>query len=146
MTPVSIGTRIQVLANSNSHHYRIGSIHRVLQVDSDGSFRAIDDQGIEGDYLKWRDCQAVGLGWDWIRGHLDAHSLELLSAFDGLQNLRLRESVESKVITSSPTLAETILKLLPEVDEANELHSSATEGSNLDDFDDDAIQQLLADD
>lgn len=146
MTPAPIGTRVQVLANSNSHHYRIGSIHRVHQVDSDSTFKAIDDQGIEGDYLKWRDCQAVGLGWDWIRGHLDTRSLELLSAFDGLQNLRLRESVESKVITSSPTLAETIFKLLPKVDEANELHGSAPEGSNEDDFDEDAIQQLLADD
>ena len=106
MTPSSIGTRIQVLANQSGHHYSIGGIYRVSQIDPDGTFKAVDEFGIEGDFLKWKECQPVALGWDWLRKHLDPRSLDLLSAFDGLQNLQLRENVESKIILSMPNLAE----------------------------------------
>jgi hypothetical protein len=133
MQPAPIGTRIQVVGNINNHHYRIGSIQRVHQVDSDGSLKAIDELGIEGDILCWKDCRPVGLGWEWIREHLDAHSLDLLSAFDGLQNLRLRESVETKVITSIPNLAETILRLIPEVEAALEILKTTAQDSDGDD-------------
>lgn len=133
MQPAPIGTRIQVLANHNHHHYRIGRVYSVHQVDSDGTLKAIDDQGIEGDFLSWKDCEPVGLGWEWIREQLDAHSLDLLSAFDGLQNLRLRESVETKVITSIPNLAETILRLLPEVEAALEILKATAQESEGDD-------------
>ena len=133
MQPAPIGTRIQVLSNDNQHNYRIGSVHRVHQVHSDGTFNAIDEQGIEGDFLMWKDCEPVGIGWEWIREHLDAHSLDLLSAFDGLQNLRLRESVETKVITSIPNLAETILRLLPEVEAALEILKATAQESEGDD-------------
>ncbi len=118
MNPAPIGTRVQIVANSNCHHYRINSVHRVHQIDSDGTFRAIDEFGIEGDFLLWADCIPVGLGWAWLREHLDARTLALLSAFDGLENLRLREDVETRVILADPTLADTILRILPEVEEA----------------------------
>ena len=130
MQPAPIGTRIQVLSNDNQHNYRIGSVHRVHQVHSDGTFNAIDEQGIEGDFLMWKDCEPVGIGWEWIREHLDAHSLDLLSAFDGLQNLRLRESVETAVITSIPNLADTILRRLPEVEAALEIIKTAAKDRN----------------
>lgn len=120
MNPAPIGTRIQVVSNNSHHHYRTGGIYRVHQVDGNGTFKAIDDLGIEGDYLRWEECRAVGIGWEWIRGHLDARSLDLLSAFDGLENLRLHDTVETTVITSIPNLADTILNLLPAVDEEME--------------------------
>ena len=106
-------------------------------MDSDGTFKAIDEQGIEGDFLSWKDCEPVGLGWEWIREHLDAHSLDLLSAFDGLQNLRLRESVETHVITSIPNLAETILRLIPEVEAALEIRTT-----NANNHDEDTMRGL----
>ncbi len=134
MQPAPIGTRIQITANHNHHNYQIGSVHRVHQVDSDGTLKAIDDLGIEGDFLAWKDCEPVGLGWEWIREHLDAHSLDLLSAFDGLQNLRLRESVETQVITSLPNLAETILRLIPEVEAALEICKTTAQNTDDDDM------------
>lgn len=136
MTPSPIGTRIQVISNTNQHHYRVGSIYQVHQVDSDGTFKAIDDLGIEGDYLNWVDCEAVGLGWEWIRQHLDARSLDLLGAFEGLNNIRIRQDVESAVITSIPNLADTILAILPEVEEALAIFKSCHEPDNEEvDFD-----------
>jgi len=139
MNPAPIGTRIQVVSNNNHHNYRTGGIYRVHQVDSDGTLKAIDDLGIEGDYLRWGDCQPVGIGWEWIRGHLDARSLDLLSAFDGLERLRLRDEVETKVIASIPNLAEVILDLLPALDEQMERlrNSSAPED------DDESLENLL---
>ena len=134
MQPAPIGTRIQIIANHNQHNYRIGSVQRVHQVDSDGTLKAIDNLGIEGDFLSWKDCVPVGLGWEWIREHLDAHSLDLLSAFDGLQNLRLRESVETKLIMSIPNLAETILRLIPEVEASLEILKTTAKDNDDDDM------------
>jgi len=132
MNPAPIGTRIQVISK-NHHHYRIGGIYRVHQVDGDGTLKAIDDFGIEGDFLRWRDCRPVGIGWEWIREHLDARSLDLLSAFDGLEHLRLRDEVETKVITSIPNLAEAILNLLPAVEEEMEgLRNQSPEEEEID--------------
>lgn len=136
MNPAPIGTRIQVVSK-NHHHYQVGGVYRVHQVDGDGTFKAIDDLGIEGDYLRWQDCRPIGLGWEWIREHLDARSLDLLSAFDGLENLRLRDEVETKIITSIPNLAEAILDHLPAVEEEMQrfiMNSPDEEELNLDDL------------
>lgn len=132
MNPAPIGKRIQVVSNTNGHNYRIGNIYRVHYVDGDGTFKAIDDLGIEGDFLKWKDCQSVGIGWPWIRDHLDARSLDLLSAFDGIEGLRLRDEVETKVITSIPNLADAILEILPAIEDEREiLNSSRQNGDDL---------------
>lgn len=133
MNPAPIGTRIQVVSKNN-HSYKIGKIYRVHQVDGDGTFKAIDDMGIEGDYLRWRNCEAVGIGWEWIRGQLDARSLDLLSAFDGLEHLRIRDDVETTVINAMPDLAETILQMLPKIEEDMEKLQNSSEGED-DDFD-----------
>lgn len=137
MNPAPIGTRIQVISNDSRHHYRIGGIYRVHQVDGDGTFKAIDDLGIEGDYLRWEQCRSVGIGWEWIREHLDSRSLDLLTAFDGLENLGLRDDVETKVITSIPNLADTILNLMPVVDE--EMERLKNESTNEEDVDLDSL-------
>jgi hypothetical protein len=132
MNPAPIGTRIQVICK-NHHNYQVGRVYRVHQVDGDGTLKAIDDFGIEGDFLRWKDCQPVGIGWEWIREHLDARSLDLLSAFDGLDHLRLRDEVEAKVITVIPNLAGAILDLLPAVEEEMErLRNQAPEEGDID--------------
>ena len=143
MNPAPIGTRIQVLSNSNHHHYRIGGTYRVQHVEPDGNFKAIDDQGVEGDSLRWRDCRVIGLGWEWLRAHLDARSLDLLSAFDGVENLRMRQCVESRLITGIPNLAEAIRNKLPEVEAA--LRTCQEAANPSDDDDDDAILNSLLD-
>lgn len=143
MTPVPIGTRIQIVSNSNQHKYRTGGIYRVHQVDSDGTFRAIDDMGVEGDFLLWDDCNPVGIGWKWIREHLDARSLDLLGAFEGLENLSLRQDVEIKVISSIPNLADQILDVLPEVEERSARMVSAAAHEDTDEDTDLDLEQLL---
>ena len=119
MNPAPIGTRIQVVANSNNHHYRVGGIYHVHQVDPDGTFKAACEAGVEGDYLKWSDCKPAGIGWEWLRGQLDARTLDLLSAFEGVELLSLRKDVEAQVISAIPDLSGRILQILPEVEQAS---------------------------
>ncbi|MFZ9938600.1 MAG: hypothetical protein ACO3JG_16305 [Luteolibacter sp.] len=118
MSPAPVGTLVRIIANHHHHHYRIGGIYRVHQDDGDGTFKAIDEAGVTGDYLRWEECQRVGLGWEWIRGQLDARSLDLLGAFEGLENLTLRQDVETRLILGIPNLADRILHHLPEVEQA----------------------------
>jgi hypothetical protein len=107
------GTRIKVIANSNSHNYQVGGVYRVHDVDDDGTFRATDDDGRVGDYLKWMDCEPVGLGWDWLRTQLDGETLDLLTAFEGVEHLTLRSDVEAMLISAIPHLDSAIREVLP---------------------------------
>lgn len=125
MNPAPIGTRIQIISNTNFHNYRVGNFYRVHEVDGDGTFKAIDDLGVEGDFLRWSDCRPGGIGWEWLRSQLDARSLDLLSAFDGVENLSLREDVETIAVRSIPNLADAIVNLLPAVDEERERMENA---------------------
>lgn len=143
MNPVPVGNRIQIISNNNAHQYRVGGIYRVHQIDNDGTLKAIDDMGVEGDYLIWDDCQLVGMGWKWIREHLDARSLDLLSAFHGLENLSLRQDVETKVITTIPNLADQILEILPEVELQIARLTNPVVNDDADDDLDDDLKQLL---
>lgn len=133
MSPAPSGTRIQVISNRFHHRYRVGNIYRVHQIFEDGTITATDDQGIEGDFLVWADCEAVGIGWEWLRENLDKRSVDLLGAFDGLQNLHLRHDVETKLIASIPNLADKIVQILPEVEEALAIFKSAFQQVDFDD-------------
>jgi hypothetical protein len=135
MHPVPAGTPILVSHNSNNHCYKVGHVYRVQKVDSDGSFIAVDSHGCTGDWLKWIDCEPVGTGWDWLRGQLDARSLDLLSAFDGVESLQLRTEVESHVIASIPNLADVILNILPSIN----ANAECARESESDDADDESL-------
>ncbi len=137
MSPAPVGTRIRIIANHNHHHYRIGGIYRVHQDDGDGTFKAIDEAGVTGDYLRWEDCERAGLGWEWIRGQLDARSLDLLGAFEGLENLTLRQNIETRLILGIPNLADRILHHLPDLEQAAAtLQTDARDGDDEDDLND----------
>ena len=118
MNPAPVGTRIRIISNQNNHHYRIGGIYRVHRVDPDGTFMAVDGEGVAGDYLRWDDCRLAGLGWEWLRDRLDPRSLDLLSAFTGVEHLSLREDVENRIILGMPNLADRILHQLPQLEQA----------------------------
>lgn len=137
MNPAPVGTSIRIVSNHNHHHYRIGGVYRVHKVDGDGTLKAVDSLGVEGDYLLWGDCQPAGLGWNWLRQHLDARSLDLLSAFDGLDNLALRDEVEARVVAGIPDLAGRILELLPSLEQ-----QAVPEGATADDGDSDELDEL----
>lgn len=136
MIPAPAGTLILVKRRSNSHNYTIGRVYRVLQSHPDGTFIAVDSQGDEGGWLKWIDCEPVGTGWEWLRGQLDARSLDILSAFDGVESLRLREAVETAVIISIPNLQDAIIDVLTALEAARQ---KAAEENSADEFDLSAI-------
>jgi hypothetical protein len=111
------GSRIRVISKSNPHQYQLGGVYRVCQVDEDGTFRAASEGGWVGDFLQPEDCEIFGIGWDWLRHQLDAHALDLLSAFEGLDSLTLRSDVEAALIASIPDLEKAVFGVLPRVDE-----------------------------
>lgn len=144
MNPAPIGTRIRITGNSNSHHYRPGGVYRVHDVDDDGTFKAIDENGLVGDYLKWRDCELVGIGWEWLRTQLDARSLDLLAAFDGVEHLTLRPEIEAMLVSSIPRLDQAIVGVLPGIEESTSLLAARfAEAESEDDCD---LNRLLSDD
>ena len=116
MNKYPIGTRIRITSNHNNHDYQIGGIYRVHKIDDFGCFSAIDEKGNIGKLAQWRDCERVGIGWEWLRTQLDERSLALMSAFVGTEHLTLKPEVESHLLLSLPQLDEAILRVLPEFD------------------------------
>lgn len=113
MTKLPVGTRIRITGNTSNHDYRIGCIYRVHQDSGFGCFSAIDESGNVGQLAQWKDCERVGIGWDWLRDQLDARSIELLSAFVGIEHLTLKPEIENQLVLSVPNLDEAILRVLP---------------------------------
>ena len=141
MNPLPVGTRIRVTGNSNSHSYRIGSIHRVHSIDDDGTFRAVDENGHVGKFIKWKDCEHAGIGWEWLRTQLDARSLDLLSAFDGIGQLSLKPDIEIQLALSIPHLDEAILGILPSMEE--EASRYAEKQNETQTGDDDDLEEIF---
>jgi hypothetical protein len=49
------------------------------------------------------------ISWDWLKGQLPGEVLELLSAFQGLESLRLKPEVRDHILLQLPNLKERIL-------------------------------------
>lgn len=109
--PFKAGDRIQAVANFRYHSYSPDQIYIVEDVDPmDSTLRARSATGSKGNWIKWDDCRpATGIGWDWLKGHLPAETLELLAAFEGLERLRLREDVALALVAKLPSLKAGIL-------------------------------------
>ena len=125
MTKYPIGCRIRIISNHNNHDYQIGGIYRVHQIVDFGCFSAIDEKGNIGRLAQWRDCERVGIGWEWLRTQLDERSLALLSAFAGKEHLTLKPEVESQLLLSLPHLDDSILRVLPKLDTTTQLTNSS---------------------
>jgi hypothetical protein len=136
MNPLPVGSRIRVTGNTSSHSYRIGSIHRVHSIDDDGTFQAVDENGHVGKYIKWKDCEHAGIGWEWLRTQLDARSLDLLSAFDGIGQLSLKPDIEIQLALSIPQLDEAILGILPTMEEEASRYAATDKDHETEDDDD----------
>ena len=113
MNKFPIGTHIRITSNHNNHDYQIGGIYRVYKIADFGCFSAIDEKGNIGKLAEWRDCERVGIGWEWLRTQLDDRSLSLISAFVGTEHLTLKPEVESQLLLALPQLGEVILRALP---------------------------------
>jgi len=109
--PFKPGDRIRPIAMFDRHDYQRGETYEVVEIDcGDSTLRARDAGGGVRSWIRWQDCEAAGeIGWDWLKGQLPAEALELLSAFDGLQSLKLRQDVRIALINQVPALKERLL-------------------------------------
>lgn len=125
------GDRIRATDSFGHHSYQPARIYTVTEVDSnDNTLRARDTSGEIGNWIKWRDCSlAQDIGFDWLKTVLPAEALDILSAFDGLEYLSLREEIRNQLVLQIPNLKERILEVQAQQEEA--LHEEAEEGDDL---------------
>ena len=116
MDNVRVGQRVKVVAEGG-HAYRVGSEYKVAQVDdADQTARLIDSRGRARDWIGWQLlAPSASIGWDFIKCHINAETVDFLSAFDGVENLALREEISQRVLLKVPALHDAILVALAEV-------------------------------
>ena len=109
--PFKPGDRIRPTAMFAHHDYQRGETYEVVDIDrNDSTLRARDVAGNTRSWIRWQDCEpAEEIGWDWLKGQLSAEALELLSAFDGLQSLKLRPDLRAALVKQVPALKERVL-------------------------------------
>lgn len=124
-SPFQSGDRIRAVGAIGMHSYESGRIYTVAQIDeSDQTLRAVDSTGSQGNWIKWRDCaKASEIGWEWLKTALPAEALDLLSAFDGLDRLQLREDIRNRLVLQIPGLHNLILEA--QADEETEMAGAA---------------------
>ena len=109
--PFKPGDRIRPIAMFEHHDYRRGESYEVVEIDpNDSTLKARAEHGQTGAWIRWRDCEKFNdIGWEWLKGQLSAEALELLTAFDGLQNLKLRPEVRIALVEQVPVLKDKVL-------------------------------------
>ena len=109
--PFKVGDRIRPIAMFEHHDYRRGESYEVMNIDpNDSTLNARDEHGQTGRWIRWCDCEKFDeIGWEWLKGQLSAEALELLAAFDGLQNLKLRPEVRIALVNQLPGLKDKVL-------------------------------------
>lgn len=110
MEPAPVGTRIRVLTNDFNHSYRIGGSYTVSHVDTDGTFKAADDNGRVGNWLRWSECAPAGSSiWEKIAADLPEPLVRFLACFDGIGQITVKEKVIDAVLAKLPDLHDRIL-------------------------------------
>lgn len=109
--PFKQGDSIRPVAMFEHHDYRRGESYTVVEIDpNDSTLKARDEHGQTGRWIRWRDCEKFNdIGWEWLKGQLSVEALELLTAFDGLQNLKLRPQVRMALVNHLPGLKDKVL-------------------------------------
>lgn len=111
-------SRIKVLRPVSG--YEPGRVYVVIRVDPmDHTLMAVDRDGNEGGWVKWEDCTAAGdpISWAWLKERLSGEALELLSAFDGVEELRLKDEIRDRILIDLPNLKQRILDAQIELEE-----------------------------
>jgi hypothetical protein len=111
-----------------SRGYECGKTYTIVRVDeSDNTLIATDSEGKEGSWIKWDYCvQANGeIGWSWLKGQLSADALELLSAFENLETLRLKDEIRDHILLQLPGLKDRILNSQIQIEEESHAVHSA---------------------
>lgn len=137
--PFPVGSKIRPIANFGRHGYQSGKTYTVTKVDSnDHTLCASDASGGEGNWIRWADCQlSDAIGWEWLKGVLPAEALDLLSNFDGLQHLSLKEEVRNKLLLKIPNLKSAIVEAQLELQTKQQEMEEATIAAGDGDDDDD---------
>lgn len=109
--PFKVGDQIRPVAMFEHHDYRRGESYEVVQIDpNDSTLQARDEHGQTGAWIRWCDCDKHNeIGWEWLKGQLSVEALELLAAFDGVQNLKLRQEVRIALVAQLPGLRDKVL-------------------------------------
>ncbi|MEY4244237.1 MAG: hypothetical protein RLZZ245_1822 [Verrucomicrobiota bacterium] len=109
--PFKVGDRIRPIAMFHCHDYRRGESYDVVNIDpNDSTLQARDEHGQTGRWIRWCDCEKFNeIGWEWLKGQLSAEALELLSAFEGLQTLKLRPDLRIALVKQVPGLKDKVL-------------------------------------
>jgi len=137
MNNPQVKQRIKVKRPSNG--YERGKTYVIVRVDpNDNTLVAADAQGREGSWIQWRHCEpcAHDINWPWLKAHLSSEALELLSGFDGLENLRLKDDIRDRILLQLPNLEDRILSAQVQLEE--EFHSGAVSTTAPGDADDDS--------
>ncbi len=129
------GQRIRAVRGFALHSYEPGRVYTVVATDpNDQTLRAVDATGTEGTWIKWSDCvKANEIGWDWLMTALPAEALDLLAAFDGLENLSLRDDIRNRLVMRIPNLMDQILDAHMEEEAENSGAGSAGQDVALQD-------------
>lgn len=110
MMPVPVGTRIRVVANSFNHTYSVGDIYTVKYIDDDGTFRAVDERGHAGNWLRWTECElATPSVWDKLAADLPEPIVRFLACFDDISHIAIKQTVIDAVLAKVPDLHERIV-------------------------------------
>lgn len=92
--------------------YEGGKTYVVVRIDTnDNTLMATDSEGREGPWIQWRNCEPCldDINWSWLKNHLPSEALELLSAFEGLDGLRLSDTIRDRILMQLPNLKDRIL-------------------------------------
>ena len=110
----------RIRVNRSTRGYEAGKVYTIARVDSsDSTLIAVDASGREGAWIKWDACVPAGpdIAWNWLKTQLPGEILELLSAFNGLDSLRLKPEVRDHIVLQLPNLRERILEAQIALDE-----------------------------
>lgn len=112
MKTYPVGTRVYVVSNTNDHNYTVGRAYVITEVDDDGTFKARDpDSGVVGNWLRWKDIDIVPpLGWDFCKGVLPPEVVTFLSAFQGIESIRIRDDIKTRILRKIPNLYDAIME------------------------------------
>jgi hypothetical protein len=130
-----VGDRFNV--SSNVEDYEPGKMYTVSRVDpTDNTLKGTEDgAGRELLWVAWDRVRPVAseIGWEWLKTQLPDDSLEILSAFDGLDRLTLKADIRDQIVKTTPNLLQRILISKIEISNGGK---AATEGNGLSGEDD----------
>jgi len=101
--------------------YQADQVYTVVSVGTNNStLMASDSTGRTGSWVRWDNTEpAIEIGFEFLKQHLPAASWELLSAFDGILQLRLKDEIRDQILITLPDLKTRVLLAQMTLDQRN---------------------------